>query len=196
MPRMISTPPPSLAPLQPARQVFGRDRDHRDGRDRDRGAEPHDEGRGDAGPEQALRQRKHQHQDRARTGPQAHGKDRAQSALPAAGTGELVRRRPVGMAAMLVMDMAVTMIVVMVMVVTVVMVVAVTMVVMAVVMVMTVVMMRAGERDRRRGARRLQRADKAAALGPDQAGAERRDQARSWRSRSPSRPRTWFWRWR
>ena len=88
-------------------QALGGYGDHGDGRDRDRGAEPHHEGRGDAGPEQALRQRKHQHQDRARAGPHADGEDRAQAAPPAAGAGELVRRRPMRMAAMLVVNVAV-----------------------------------------------------------------------------------------
>ena len=130
MPRMISTPPPSRPARQPLRQALGRDRDDGDGRDRDRGAEPHHEGRGDAGPEQALRQREHQHQDRARTGPDADGDDRAKAAPPAAGAGELIRRRAVGMAAMLVMDMVVAMIVV-----------VMVMVVMIVAVMMMVVMM-------------------------------------------------------
>ena len=73
----------------------------------DRGAETHHEGGGDAGPEQALRQRKHQHQDRARAGPHADGKDGAEAALPATGAGELIRRRPVRMAAMLVVNVTI-----------------------------------------------------------------------------------------
>ena len=93
------------------RQALGGDREDGDGGDRDRGAEPHHEGGGDAGPEQALRQREHQHQDRARAGPQADREDRAQAAPPAAGAGELLRRRAVGMAAMLVMDVVVAMVV-------------------------------------------------------------------------------------
>src|SRR6266481_2187523 len=92
---------------QVPRQVLRRHRDNGNGRDRDRGAEPHHKGRGDAGPEQALSQREHQNQDGARTGPDADGEDRAQTALPAAGTGELTRSRTMGMAAMLVMDVAV-----------------------------------------------------------------------------------------
>src|SRR5712671_4806792 len=92
---------------QALRQILRGHRDDRNGRDSDRGAEPHHEGRGDAGPEQPLRQREHQNQDGARTGPDADGEDRAKTALPAAGTGELTRSRPMGVAAMLVMDVAV-----------------------------------------------------------------------------------------
>src|SRR4029077_18468918 len=101
-----------------------------------------------------------------------HGEDRAQAAPPAAGTGELVRGRSVGVAAMLVMDVVIGAVIMVVMVVAVVMTVA--MVVMAVVMVLTVVM-----RDHREGGRwrlRLKRAHEPAALGPDQPGAEGCDQ--------------------
>src|SRR5439155_4977625 len=94
---------------KPLGQAFSRYRDHGDGCDRDGGAEPHHEGRGNAGQEQALRQRKHQHQDRARTGPHAHGEDRAQTAPPAARTGELIRRRAMGMTAMFVVNVTVAM---------------------------------------------------------------------------------------
>src|SRR5262249_15008320 len=45
-------------------------------------------------------------QDRARARPQPDCEDRHQAALPAAGTGKLIRRRPVRMAAMLVMHVA------------------------------------------------------------------------------------------
>ncbi len=69
------------------------------------------QGRGDAGPEQALGEREHQHQDRARAGPDADGQDRRESAPPAAGAGELARRGPVGMAAMLVVDVVVPVVV-------------------------------------------------------------------------------------
>src|ERR1700704_4225367 len=92
---------------QAPRQVLRGHRDNSNGRDRDRGAEPHHKGRGDAGPEQPLRQREHQNQDGARTGPDADGEDRAKTALPAAGTGELTRSRTMRVAAMLVMNMAV-----------------------------------------------------------------------------------------
>ena len=44
----------------------------------------------DAGPEQALRQREHQHQDRARAGPQPDRDDRRQAALPAARPGQFL----------------------------------------------------------------------------------------------------------
>ena len=74
------------------------DRERRDGGDGDRGAEPHHEGRGDAGPEQALRQREHQHDDRARARPQTHRDDRRQAALPAARPGQFLRLRTVGVA--------------------------------------------------------------------------------------------------
>ena len=50
---------------QTARDAAGRYRQHRNRCDRDRGADAHCEGRGDAGPEQALRQREHQNQDSA-----------------------------------------------------------------------------------------------------------------------------------
>src|SRR6266850_4157654 len=85
---------------EPSGEALRGHRNDRNRRDRNGGTETHHEGRGDAGPEQALRQRKHQHQDRARTGPHANGEDRAQAAPPAAGAGELIRRRAVRMAAM------------------------------------------------------------------------------------------------
>src|SRR5262249_53887631 len=69
------------------------DGDRGDGSDRDRGADPHHEGRGDTGPEQPLRQREDQNENGARAGPQAHRDDRRQAALPAAGTGKLLRLR-------------------------------------------------------------------------------------------------------
>src|ERR1700682_5376830 len=100
------------ATAQALRQVLRGHCDNSDGRDRDRGAEPHHKGRGDAGPEQPLRQREHQNQDGARTGPDADGENRAKTAPPAAGTGELTRRRTMGVAAMLVMDVAVPVVVV------------------------------------------------------------------------------------
>ncbi len=131
MPRMISVPPPSLPALSRRASPLADTAIDGNGRDRDRGAEPHHEGRGDAGPEQALRQRKHQHQDRARTGPHADGEDRAQTALPAAGAGELIRRRAVRMAAMLVVN--VVMVVRMVM--------AVMVIMMAMIMAVIVIMM-------------------------------------------------------
>src|SRR6185437_7669993 len=81
-----------------------------DGRDRDRGAESHHEGRRDPGPEYALRQREDQHQDRAGTRPQADREDRRQSALPAAGAGELVGGRPMRMTRMIVVIVRVIMI--------------------------------------------------------------------------------------
>ena len=58
---------------KPLRQTFRADRERRDRRDRDRGSQPHHEGRGDAGPEQALRQREDQHDDGTRAGPQSDG---------------------------------------------------------------------------------------------------------------------------
>src|SRR4051794_34063193 len=71
------------------------------------------------------------------------------------------------MAAMLVMNVAGVMVVVVIM--------AMMMAVVVVVMTVIVVVMHRGQR--RVGARRLQRAHEAAALGPDQSGAEQRDQA-------------------
>ena len=69
-----------------------------DGGDRDRGAEPHHEGRRDAGPQHALSQREHQHQDRARARPQANRDDRGQAAPPAARPGQILRLGPVRVA--------------------------------------------------------------------------------------------------
>ena len=95
------------ATAQALRQILCGHRDHRDGRHRDRGAEPHDKSRGDAGPEQALRQREHQNQDRARTGPDADRENRAKAPPPAAGTSEFAGLGTMGVSAMLVMDVAV-----------------------------------------------------------------------------------------
>src|ERR1700716_2065655 len=95
---------PFAAGAQAPGQIFRGHRDHGDGRNRDRGAEPHHEGRGDAGPEHSLRQCEHQNQDRARTGPDADGENRAEPAPPAAGTGEFAWSRAMRMTAMFVMD--------------------------------------------------------------------------------------------
>jgi hypothetical protein len=91
---------------QTTRQTFRAHRNQRDRRHCYRRAEPHDEGRGHAGPEQALRQRKHQNKDRTGTRTQADCENRADATRPAAGTGQLVRIGPVIVAAMLVMHMA------------------------------------------------------------------------------------------
>src|SRR6202035_4476824 len=98
---------PSQAPPQVSRGPA----DHGDGRHRDGGAEPHHEGRRDARPEHALRQREHQHQNRPRAGPDPDGEDCTKTAPPAAGTGEFARSRTVRMAAMLVVDVVMGMIV-------------------------------------------------------------------------------------
>src|SRR5262249_11282934 len=58
---------------------------------RDGGPDPHDEGRGDARPEQSLRQREDQHQDRPRARPQADSDDRGKPPLPSARAGKLLR---------------------------------------------------------------------------------------------------------
>src|SRR6266478_7661023 len=96
---------------QAPRQVFCRHRENGNGRHRDGGAKPHHEGRGDARPEHALRQREHQNQDRARTRPETDGENRAKPAPPAAGTGEFAWNGAMRMAAMLVMDVTLSMIV-------------------------------------------------------------------------------------
>src|SRR5262249_57660112 len=62
---------------------------------RDGGSDSHDEGRGDARPEQSLRQREDEHQDRARARPQADGKNRGQPSFPCARAGKLLRLRRV-----------------------------------------------------------------------------------------------------
>src|SRR5262249_10566202 len=54
---------------------LGGDRDRRDYRNGNGGTDPHDEGRDGAGPEQSLRERKHQHQNRAGAWTQAYGND-------------------------------------------------------------------------------------------------------------------------
>src|SRR4051812_9307814 len=74
------------------------DRQRGDAGDRNRRAEPHHEGRGDAGPEQALRQRKDENDDGARTRPEAHRNDGGEAGLPAAGARQFLRLRPMGMA--------------------------------------------------------------------------------------------------
>ena len=79
-------------------QRLGADRERRDRRHRDGGAEPHDQGRGDAGPEQALRQREHQHDDRAGAGAQADGDDGREAAAPAARSRQFFRLRSVRVA--------------------------------------------------------------------------------------------------
>jgi hypothetical protein len=104
-----------LCAAQAPGEVFRRYRDDGNGRDRDRGAEPHYEGRGNARPEQALGQREYQNQNGSRTWPDANGEDGSQAAPPAAGTGELAWRGTMGMAAMLVMDVGFVVMVVVVM---------------------------------------------------------------------------------
>src|SRR5215813_4392714 len=69
----------------------GADGDGGDYGNRDGGPDPHDEGRGDARPEQSLRQREDQHQDRPRAWPQADGDDRGKPPLPSARAGKLLR---------------------------------------------------------------------------------------------------------
>src|SRR6185503_1322874 len=138
---------------EPAGEALGGHGNDGNGRDRDGGPQPHHEGRGDAGPEQPLRQRKHQHQDGARAGPHADGEDRAETALPAAGAGELIRRRSVGMATMLVMNMVVAVSMIMALAMIVIMVVMIMM--MAVVMSVIVAMIMMIMVRRRRRLRRL-----------------------------------------
>ena len=78
---------------QPARSDRKRGDDcHRDG-----GAEPHEEGRRNAGPEYPLRQGEHEHQDRAGAGPQTDRDDRGEPA-PAKPAGQILRLRRVRMA--------------------------------------------------------------------------------------------------
>src|ERR1700738_3370498 len=95
------------AGADPPRQPFCGDRNDGNGRNGDRGAKPHYERGGDAGPEHSLRQREYQNQNGAGTGPDADGENRAETAPPAAGTGELCGLWTMGMSAMLVVDMAV-----------------------------------------------------------------------------------------
>src|SRR3954453_23594546 len=146
--------------------VLGGDGAHSDGRDRDRGAEPHQQGRGNAGPEQALGQREHQHQDRARTGADADGQDRGKAASPATGAGEFARRGAVGMAAMLVVNVVMLVVMMGLGVIVAMMIVRIVMVVTEIMMVMR------HARDRRHRLNRLQRTDESAGLDPDQAQAE------------------------
>ena len=72
--------------------------DNGDGRDGDSSAKAHHESGADAGPENALRQCEHQHQDRAGTRPQAHGDDGREAALPPVAAFKLLRLRRMGMA--------------------------------------------------------------------------------------------------
>ena len=84
-------PGPGRADGESLRKPARTDGERGDRSNGDGGAEPHDEGRGDTGPEQSLRQRKNQNQDRPGTGAKADGDDGGQSTLPAAGTGKFLR---------------------------------------------------------------------------------------------------------
>src|SRR6202045_2402961 len=90
----------------PPRQPLCGDRNDGNGCDGDRGAKPHHERGGDAGPEQPLRQREHQNQNGARTRPDADGQNRAETAPPPTGTGKLRGLGTMRVSAMLVVDMA------------------------------------------------------------------------------------------
>ena len=94
----MSTPPRPIGfcAMRLAKPL-GADRKRRYRADRDRSAETHHEGRGDAGPEQALRQSEHQHDDRAGARPQSDGHHRGQAAPPAARSRQLLRLGAVGM---------------------------------------------------------------------------------------------------
>ena len=81
-----------------AGKAAGADGDGGDRRDGDRRAEPHHKGRGDADPEQPLRQREHQHDDGARAGPQADGEDGGKAAAQPVLAAKLARLRRVRMA--------------------------------------------------------------------------------------------------
>ena len=162
---------------------LGADREGGDERHGDRGADPHDEGRDHAGPEQPLRQREHQHQDGARAGPQADRDDRREFALPSARTGKLLRLGRMGMTpggGMVVVGVIVMPITVVRMVVGV-RLVGLTMIVMAVSVIRAVVvavMMRRRHRgaDRGRAMDRLQRADESASLHPEEPQADQDDE--------------------
>src|SRR4029077_2838135 len=135
--------------------------------------------------EHALRQREHQNQDRARARPETHGKNRTETAPPAARTGEFAWNRAMRMAAMLVVDVIMVMgVIVPVVIVTMLMAamghMGVRMRMLVVMMVVSVAGMvvgrRCDERHRRQRLRRLQRANESAALSPDQPGAKGCDQ--------------------
>ena len=68
------------------------------GGNRDRRTETHGESRRDADPEQALRQGKDKHDDRARTRPQADGNDRRKASSEPMLAGEFLRLRCVRVA--------------------------------------------------------------------------------------------------
>ena len=72
-------------------RALGADRERGDRGDGDGGADAHDEGRGNARPEQSLRQREDEDNDCARAGPQANGDDCGQTTLPAAWTRQFLR---------------------------------------------------------------------------------------------------------
>ena len=82
---------------KPAGEPARADRKRGDGRNRDRRAEPHQECRRYADPEQPLRQRKHQHDDRARTGPQTDGDNRREAVAEPMLSGQFTRLRRVSM---------------------------------------------------------------------------------------------------
>ena len=79
---------------KPLCRGLGGDGERGDRRDGDRRADAHHEGRGDAGPEQALRQCEDEDDDRTRAGPHPDGDDRRQTAAPAARPRQFLRLRP------------------------------------------------------------------------------------------------------
>src|SRR5262249_40864321 len=127
----------------------GADGDRGDQGNRDGGSDSHDEGRGDARPEQSLRQREDEHQDRARARPQADGKNRGQPSFPSSRAGKLLPPGPlrvppcrrVIVVRVMMMSVALAMMV-MVMIMAMVMIVAVLVVVMGVTMVRVIVIAR------------------------------------------------------
>jgi len=184
----------------------GADRDGGDCRNHDRGPDGHDEGRDDTGPEQPLRQREDQYQDRAGTRPQTDGDDRGETPLPSSRSGQLLRFRRMGVppgrgmvvviimmmmlvcvriaACVIIMMMMVMSMIVAITVVTMMTMTVVTMIVVAVrvlsvlVMRVTVIVIRRrhGGADRGRTVKRPQSRDESAPLHPQQSQPDHDDQ--------------------